>query len=155
MVHTRFGRALAARDVDHVAIGVGGEPGQIAGVVVAELARSSPYLRPLRAQRKEHRQHHQAPERLDPEAETADVRLPGAVATSRGPLRERSRRKNVVHSFETLSAGFSLTRGGTGRSQRDMFAKRAVNADDWPRVFTASPCCARFWRLVIVPALAH
>ena len=31
-----------------VAIGVGGEPGRIAGVVVAELARSSPYLRPLR-----------------------------------------------------------------------------------------------------------
>ena len=33
----RFGRALAARDVDHVAIRVGGESGQIAGVVDAEL----------------------------------------------------------------------------------------------------------------------
>jgi hypothetical protein len=39
MVHMRFGRVLAARDVDHVAIGVCGEPGQISGVVIAELAR--------------------------------------------------------------------------------------------------------------------
>jgi hypothetical protein len=43
-MHTRFGRVVAARDVDHVAIGVGAHLGQIAGVVVAELARAHPLI---------------------------------------------------------------------------------------------------------------
>ncbi len=37
-VHARFGRAVTARDVEHIAIGVGGEPTLIADVVVTELA---------------------------------------------------------------------------------------------------------------------
>jgi hypothetical protein len=38
-IHTRFGRAVTTRDIDDEAIGIGGEPTEIAGVVVAELAR--------------------------------------------------------------------------------------------------------------------
>src|SRR4051794_35501083 len=40
MVHARCCRAVVASDVDQVAVGVGGEPVQISGVVVTELARA-------------------------------------------------------------------------------------------------------------------
>jgi hypothetical protein len=42
----RLSRVMAAGDFDHVAVGVGGEPGQIAGVVT-ELARSSTFLQSI------------------------------------------------------------------------------------------------------------
>jgi hypothetical protein len=60
MVHTGYGRVVAARDVDHVTTRVGREPDQIAGVVVAELLRA----------------HHLI---LDHDQHNPGMRLPGRV----------------------------------------------------------------------------
>ena len=43
----RFARAVAERDVDHVTIGVGGKPGQIAGVFIEEFAHAHRDMAPL------------------------------------------------------------------------------------------------------------